>query len=588
MKTKLSTLVMIACIYSIHAQSPVNPAYLDINQVKAHITKNGCNFFDGTALQNSGYEVPKGSNKRTIFNDALWVGGRVSGDTLRVAAQTYGSISKDFWPGPLDSVGFCPLNGVPYFINNNFKVNKSSIDSFKIAWQNGQVQNGSYTIPNGLVKWPGVFPLNSTKKLAPFFDNNTDGIYNPINGDYPLIKGDQAIFTVINDRGNTKISSGTPSIGLEIRRMSYAFNAANLSPSLQVLDYTTFHEYEIINKGASILDSTVVSLFSDADIGGPNDDYIGCDVTNQVGYAYNGDSIDASIVGALGYLSQTPIQAYKILNATQNDCIDNDGDSLIDEADEAQIREMEGFMYFNNGTTPTGDPTNGEEFYNYMTNKFRDGSHLVYGRSGIPFVGNPNIPANYCYPGMSDPLNTSTNGVVPSNNILGGWSEKNNGSAIPNAPSDRRFVINGRASKIYPGGKRYFSVALITTLNPNSIAFSNLLPTAQQDWSTVTNYYNTNLANLCSNVSSVKKNQSQQLNGLTTFPNPAKQDFYIKGFNENEKNVSIKITDMNGKLIMQTKQNAIGESIKLDVSRFENGVYFIKVQGQTFKLIKAE
>jgi Secretion system C-terminal sorting domain len=45
---------------------------------------------------------------------------------------------------------------------------------------------------------------------------------------------------------------------------------------------------------------------------------------------------------------------------------------------------------------------------------------------------------------------------------------------------------------------------------------------------------------------------------------------------------------MNGKLIMQTKQNAIGESIKLDVSRFENGIYFIKVQGQTFKLIKAE
>jgi Secretion system C-terminal sorting domain len=583
---------MMACIYSIHAQSPVNPAYLDINQVKAHITKNGCNFWDGTAMQNSGYEVPKGSNKRTIFSDALWVGGRDAAKNLRAAAQTFGVTSKDFWPGPLipyglPNQGTCPVNGDPYFINNNFKINKTTIDSFKLAFANGQIPT-NYAIPNSISKWPGNYPFGTKYKCAPFYDYNGDSIYNPTLGDYPLIKGDQAIFVVFNDAGNTKTSSHTPTIGLEIRRMSYAFNAANLSPNLQVLDYTTFHEYEVINNGSSILDSTVISIYSDADIGGPNDDYLGCDVTNQVAYAYNGDSLDANSFGVLGYLSQTPIQAYKILNTTQADCIDNDGDGLVDEADEAQIREMNGFMYISNSASPNGQPTTGMEFYHYMNNRFKDGNRLVYGRNGIPFAGGPNLPTNYCYPSISDPTNIGTNGLVPSNNILGGWSENNNGTAIPNSPYDKTLIINGRISSISPGDKRYFSIALITTLNPSSIAFNNLLPIAQQDWSTVTNYYNTNLANLCSNVSSIKKNQSQQLNGLTTFPNPAQQDFYIKGFHENEKNISLKITDMNGKLIMQTKQNAIGESIKLDVSRFENGIYFIKVQGQTFKLIKAE
>jgi hypothetical protein len=50
------------------------------------------------------------------------------------------------------------------------------------------VQNSTYAIPNSIAIWPGVFPLGSTTKLAPFFDNDNDGIYNPINGDYPLIK----------------------------------------------------------------------------------------------------------------------------------------------------------------------------------------------------------------------------------------------------------------------------------------------------------------------------------------------------------------------------------------------------------------
>jgi hypothetical protein len=600
MKTKLFTLLLLTSIYFAKAQSPVNPAYLDINQVKAHIVNNGTNFWGGS-LQNSGYEVPKGSGKKTIFADGILIGAKdVNNNVIAAIAGN----NADFWPGPLDSLGTCPPNGIPYFINNNFKVNKTSIDSFKIAWQNGQVQNGTYSITNSITMWPGVFPLNSNKKLAPFFDNNNDGIYNPLNGDYPLIKGEQAVFTVFNDMGNIKSTSGSPGLGLEIRRMSYALsNNDSILPSLKSLNNTTFHEYEIINKGNLVLDSLIVSIYCDPDIGGANDDYIGCDVTNQVGYAYNADSIDASQSGSLGYLSQIPIQAYKLLNTTQNDCIDNDGDNLIDEADEALIREMQGFIYLDN--SPIGAPSNAVEFYRFQHQQFRDGSPLCYGGNGIPkiggLVGGLNLKTNYCYPGNSDPQNLGTNNGVPGlppvgisgSSILinGGWTEKNNGTIpnMPNAPDDRRMIINARSYQLLPGQVRHFSTALITTLNPNSIAFSNLLPLAQQDWNTVTNYYNTNLSNLCSNASSINTNESPRLKNLIAFPNPAKQDFFIKGFNANEKNATISISDINGKIIKQMKQDVIADYLKIDLKALENGIYFISVnKTKTFKVIKAE
>jgi hypothetical protein len=91
MKTKLFASLLLTSMYHAKAQSPVNPAYLDINQVKAHIVNNGTNFWDGGSLQNSGYEVPKGSNKRTVFADCIWIGGRDASNNLRVAAQTYKS-----------------------------------------------------------------------------------------------------------------------------------------------------------------------------------------------------------------------------------------------------------------------------------------------------------------------------------------------------------------------------------------------------------------------------------------------------------------------------------------------------------------
>ncbi len=593
MKTKL-LFMMVLIAQGLAAQNQ----YLDINQVKAYTTANATNFFvNGSAGE--GYEVPKGSGKKCDFANSLWIGGKDVAGNIKVMSQTYrsGGARIDSWGGPLLSAGplkgTCPLNGVSGFINTTFKVNKTTIDSFKLAWQNGLVQNGSYTIPSTISNWPGTFAPNPKEVLAPYFDNNNDTIYNPLDGDYPSIKGDQAIFVVYNDMGNVKTSSLTSSIGLEVRRLSYAYNCPNLSGINSVLNFTTFHEYTIINKSNALLDSVFCGMWSDADLGGANDDYIGCDVTREVGYIYNSDNFDANQSSLLGYLNNPPIFAYKLFRTAASDGVDNDNDLLIDESDESSIKEIDGFTYFNNtgqGAAPQfTDPVNGNDFYNYLRNRFRDGSPLIYSRNGFPTVAGPNTSTKFCYPRNSDPLNLGTGGIAPINNIAGGWSESNNGTGIPNAPDDRRFVLNTRQKKLLPNQTIKLNLALIFTPNPAAAAFANLLPTAQQDWDAIDSMYvNNAFPSACSSISTLTKN-GIQVNILSGFPNPAKNEFIITGFSGTEKNISITISDVNGKVIQALKQAVVNESIRIDLQNYESGIYFIKVNGeQILKVIKAE
>ena len=46
------------------------------------------------------------------------------------------------------------------------------------------------------------------RNLAPFVDQKGDGIYDPTEGDYPDIEGDQAIWWVMNDVGGDKRLDG--------------------------------------------------------------------------------------------------------------------------------------------------------------------------------------------------------------------------------------------------------------------------------------------------------------------------------------------------------------------------------------------
>ena len=62
---------------------------LSINNVRATILGGGDMWWD---LNTARYEVPKGSNKHSMFAGSLWLGGVDEGNQLKLAAMTYRQI----------------------------------------------------------------------------------------------------------------------------------------------------------------------------------------------------------------------------------------------------------------------------------------------------------------------------------------------------------------------------------------------------------------------------------------------------------------------------------------------------------------
>ncbi len=340
---------------STHAQLLPASAVLDINNVSATVNSDGALFDKHTQLGNvvyisePGFEVPAGSGKNSVFASGLWIGGIDPGGSLHTACQTYKQTGNDFVAGPKVNMA------VSANMNKVWKINQSVIDNF--------VANNTtvgFTIPQEILDWPGNY---GSAVFAPFYDLNNNGIYEPNSGDYPSIKGDQAIYFVFNDNTSHTESNGLP-MDIEVHGMAYAFN----SPNFPELNNTIFVEQRIKNNSAITYDSTYISLWNDFDIGNSIDDFIGTDVLKNMLYAYNSDSLDE---GQMGYGPNPPAMGLVFLNKSLN------------------------YTYgYRNDFSVFGNPTSSLNYYNYMRAIDKNGNHLQYDTSSLA--------ANYIFPGSSD------------------------------------------------------------------------------------------------------------------------------------------------------------------------------------------
>jgi hypothetical protein len=74
-----------------------------------------------------------------------------------------------------------------------WKINAEKVEAFKTNFLNGNVSNGTYPVPDDFITWPANGNNGLTCSFAHIADFNNDGIYNPYDGDYPKIKGDQML-----------------------------------------------------------------------------------------------------------------------------------------------------------------------------------------------------------------------------------------------------------------------------------------------------------------------------------------------------------------------------------------------------------
>lgn len=361
-----------------------------------------------------------------------------------------------------------------------------------------------YSIPEEILNWPAHGDLTQGQDyiLAPFFDNprggGTEGVYEPELGDYPWydleqseedclnrdreakipLFGDQTLWWVFNDKGNIHTETQGQPIGMEIKAQAFAFNTQD------EVNVMTFYNYTLINRGTQTLNNTYFGQWVDPDLGNAEDDYVGCDVQRGLGYCYNGTNNDQDNAGAIGYGVQPPAVGVDFFEGPYQDAdgIDNPGpnpDSLesfigyneafagegipyaglgIGYGDGVVDNERYGmrrFVFHNNSPDPAiGDPVIAEHYYNFLRGIWKNGTIMTYGGTGYN-PNNPNaIPAQYMFPGDTDPVNWGTYGIDPGNDD---WTEEGEG----NPPGDRRFIQSAGPFTLTPGDYNNITVGVV-------------------------------------------------------------------------------------------------------------------------------
>jgi hypothetical protein len=483
---------------------PTTTTYLELNNVRAMIHTAG-NLWQIPGQNYSQYEVPKNSGVMALFTSALWLGGTDINNQLKLAALRYRN-GQDYWTGPLSQIYAETSYETCNKYDKHFVTTQDMVREFSAWYEAGLADqsNGTstqtelfpnYQVPEIIKNWPahGDVSLGQDYYLAPFFDFNSDGNYNYLDGDYPWydikknkqcsvdrtvsLYGDQNFWWVMNDKGNIHTETGADPIGMEIRAQAFAF-ASN-----DEVNNMTFYNYELINRGTQTLYNTYFGFFTDGALGDPYDDYTGCDVNRGLGYYYNGDNFDGDNSGYKGYGYSPPAVGVDFFEGPfqDNDGIDNAygigdnealngigyGDGVIDN----ERFGMRRFLYYSNTTNGANinqtDPTSAADYYNYLRGFWKDGTKFVYGGSGhiSDPQADPNTPCEFMFPGDTDPQGWGTNGVPQAN-----WTEQ----TANNTPNDRRFVESAGPFILKPGAVNNITVGVVWARSTGGDPFTSV------------------------------------------------------------------------------------------------------------------
>lgn len=389
-------------LFNFNSISQVNSTFLEHNNVSAYISDAGTYFFN---FENTGmgYEVPKGSGRNAIKATQFWFAGKDELDSLHFAQGGSPSQGRDIFNGPVSGLGtYTSPQYQSAWSNSMWSICQSDIDQFKLWWacQNGLISTGCDNPPSNEVfqtinDWPahGDISLGQSYYLAPFYDYNADGVYNPIDGDYPVIKGCCATYLIQNDVAETHSYTNADSIGIELHIMFYQYQ------TWDYLNDVTFVDIKAINRGNINYPEFVNSIFVDADLGFYGDDFFGCDSINNVMYFYNADNIDEDAALVMGYGINPPALGIVSLKEEMSSCayFMNGGGNLISE----KWNVMNGLQF------------SGNQWLNPIGNE----TQFVYS-------GNPNIPLEWSEISIVNPsgdrrgILSTTVGAFNSGDIL--------------------------------------------------------------------------------------------------------------------------------------------------------------------------
>lgn len=505
---------------------------LDANNIVSYFVNRG--IFNQRLIGGNlpGFEWPNNSGKYAIFTTGFNITAYVRGFFAMVSASYLGEYAPGY-----------SSNGVAY-TNQNFRI-------YKITRSEG-INNPDW------VNWGLMVPYG-----APFVDVNNNGIYESFI-DTPGVKNAaQTLFVALTDGFPSQRSSGegfgggvqSPLLYADLRITAWCYSQPSYS-NMQ------FIKMVLINENLYSWDSVFTGIVCDPDIGDSNDNYVGCDTSLKLGYAYNKTAYDNN------YGSFPPASGITVLKGLVNRNITPNADL-----------SMTSFTFFTStGSSPPpceSDP-NGEPI----------GAKLMLKglkKDGLPYMNplvSPPIPTKFCYTG--DP------------EILTGWTEYHgsiqncggtNGNYINQNPAgDRRYIMGMGAQnfKIFAGDTQIVLLCQMVTAGSNN---RNSVTKLKELAVLARNFYNSNFTiGLKKESNSLPKESKLYPN----FPNPFNPvttiRFDVPAHLTTGENITLEIFDLSGKKVetVVNEQLSPGEySVKWDASMYSSGVYFYRLKAGT-------
>ncbi len=459
---------------------PTQRFYQSINNVRAILTNGGDVWTENAKGR---YIVPIKENPAdevsALYSGAVWLGGKDEAENIKIAIADYRNGNEyDFYSGPLNEDGTTDKETCDKW-DTYFRVYGAEIDKHLKSYQKAVTEEQPLncdSVPEGVRYWPAKgnvyfyekykFQLPEGADLAPFFDQNEDGLYDPCDGDYPIInieapagKGacpsgvyaDEIYFWVYNDAGGQHYKSHGQPMRMEVQVEAFAWSTND------EINDMTFQRYKLINKADQDIRNCYFAWWVDPDLGCHIDDFIGC-IPPPVNlmYVYNSDAYDGSVGCACSangeavrtYCDRIPMIGvdyfrgpqghfnFQIDSVFRNDTVDGQVVKVFEKLDTILLPiglgepgdttvelGMTSFVYYNgsgDAEPATTDPNTLQEYYNVLTGYWKDGTAVTTGGTGY----NPgsNDTTKYVYP--------------DSPNDPNGWSMVT--ANMPNA--DRRTV----------------------------------------------------------------------------------------------------------------------------------------------------
>ncbi|MCH8546236.1 MAG: T9SS type A sorting domain-containing protein [Cryomorphaceae bacterium] len=414
-------------------------------------------------------------------------------------------------------------------------VSEQMIENHKLHYT-----DSNYIIPEVIANWPaaGSVSNNEALQLAPYVDVNNNGIYDPENGDYPLINGQQALYAIFSPRrGNTGSMHDFHNLRMEIHLSIFAYDSLH-EPELQ---NSVFLNYRVFNRSSSDYKNVKLSLTTFFDE--TNYTLIGSDSTKNSYFAYPRFKTIPEIPGA------PPAITIGTLDAS-----------------------MDGFMYFyryqNQGTFAFHPPVETSEYLNLFRYRIASGRRVRFDNPNGPgsLLNGTGFGAGINLPLTNWLFNASANWYHPPfyNDAVVGLPIYLLGDIPVKSSACATFAL------VAKGDSSISSPELTESLNLTHIELSKV----RQKYAEI---------NLNCNQHFLSPTKETHVR-WSVYPNPSTGIFKIKGVDENSE---VKIFNAQGQVINAPISRKY--ELSIDLSNHPAGIYFVKINKHaSIKLIRME